>query len=298
MLEQKRKVPGNRPMDYREYPVPEALRRHIACAWRLRELTPAGTVQTIYPDGRCEVMVHLLAPPRCWDTVVGWHEQATTLFAAQRVAAVRLALDCPLDCLGFRLQPAASAAIVPGHPQVIRDRIIDLASIDPGFSTALRAAARGFVDGAAADAWQLMARRVAVHLLDPRMETVIARMEASNGRSRIDAVARAAGMSLRNLEVQFRTHVGLTPKEFARCLRLQATLRALDSGDASLSEVAADSGFADQAHATRELRRVTGLPPGTLRAALRQDRNGDAAVRLAAAFVRGFATAATEDQAS
>jgi len=50
-----------------------------------------------------------------------------------------------------------------------------------------------------------------------------------------------------------------------------------------------ESSFADQAHATRELRRVTGHTPARLRAALRQDRDGDATVRLAAAFVRGYA---------
>jgi len=117
----------------------------------------------------------------------------------------------------------------------------------------------------------------------------VARIETSAGKTRIDATARAAGMSMRSFQIRFREQVGLAPKEFARLMRLQATLRALDAGDASISEVAADSGFADQAHATRELRRVTGLAPATLRAALRKDRDGDATVRLAAAFVRGFA---------
>lgn len=70
-------------------------------------------------------------------------------------------------------------------------------------------------------------------------------------------------------------------------MRLRATLTALDEGDGSVADVAADLGFADQAHAARELKRTTGLAPARLRAALRADRNGDAAVQLAAAFVRG-----------
>jgi transcriptional regulator GlxA family with amidase domain len=96
-------------------------------------------------------------------------------------------------------------------------------------------------------------------------------------------------MSLRNFQIRFGGQVGVTPKEFARLIRLQATLRAIDAGNSNISEVAADGGFADQSHATRELRRVTGLAPAKLRAALRRNREGDAAVRLAAAFVRGFA---------
>jgi transcriptional regulator GlxA family with amidase domain len=94
-------------------------------------------------------------------------------------------------------------------------------------------------------------------------------------------------MSTRSFQTVFRGTVGLTPKEFTRLMRLQATLRALDESDAGISAVAADQGFADQAHATRDLRRVTGLTPAKLRTALRRDRNGDTAMRLAAAFIRG-----------
>ena len=94
---------------------------------------------------------------------------------------------------------------------------------------------------------------------------------------------------MRGFQIRFQAAVGLTPKEFARLARLQATLRALDGGDESIAALAGDGGFADQAHATRELRRVTGLTPARLRSALRRDRDGDAAIRMAAAFVRGQA---------
>ena len=77
----------------------------------------------------------------------------------------------------------------------------------------------------------------------------------------------------------------------SRLIRLQATLRALDAEEGSLADLAMDRGFSDQAHATRELRRVTGLAPSRLRTALRTDRDGEAAVRLAAAFVRGSSRA-------
>ncbi|HEU4778553.1 MAG TPA: AraC family transcriptional regulator [Steroidobacteraceae bacterium] len=274
-------------MDYQEYPVPETLRQHVACVWRLRDATPAGAVHTIYPDGRCELLVHLLAPPRCWDPVSGWHRQAPSLFAAQRVTAVRLAFTGPLDCIGLRLQPAASAAIARQSLAESRDRIVDLAGIDRSLCRSLRAAARAFARGADAALWRLLLRRVACQTLDPRIVTAAKRIELSAGKTRIDATARASGMSLRGFQTRFRAETGLTPKEFARLTRLQATLRALDADHASLAELAAEGGFADQAHATRELLRATGLTPARLRAELRRDRHSDAAVHLAAAFVRG-----------
>ena len=274
-------------MDYSEYPVPDELRRHLSCAWRLRNPHPQSAVQTIYPDGCCEIIVHLRTPPRCWDPVAGWQEQSATLFAAQRVTAVRLNIIEPLDCVGLRLRPAASDALAIGTLAKLRDRIVDLRGIDRGFSSALRAAVRSFAAGVDEPLWRLLKRRVAARVLDERMVVAVERLETSAGKARIDVTARAAGLSMRGFQLRFRQRVGLAPKEFARLMRLQATLRALDAGSASISALAADSGFADQAHATRELTRAIGLTPARLRAELRRERDGDAAVRLAAAFVRG-----------
>jgi len=46
-------------------------------------------------------------------------------------------------------------------------------------------------------------------------------------------------------------------------------------------------GFADQAHATRALQAFAGLTPARLRRALHAERDGDATLAMAAAFVRG-----------
>lgn len=275
-------------MQYREYPAPPGLASHVECAWRLSQPRPAGAPQTIYPDGRCELIVHLAAPPRCWDSVRGWHVQARTLFAAQRAVAVRLEAVAPLDCIGVRLQPAASNALWRGAAARHRDQVADLSSLDPGFSRALARAARQFARGKPEALWTLLTRRCAAMPVDARVSGAIERLERDAGRSRIEALARAAALSMRGFQVRFRAAVGLTPKEFARLTRLQSTLRALDASDTKIAALASDAGYADQAHATRELRRVTGHTPARLRSALRRDRDGDAAVRLAAAFVRGY----------
>jgi methylphosphotriester-DNA--protein-cysteine methyltransferase len=277
-----------RAMDYREYPPPPGLAAHVECLWWLRQPRPAGAPQTIYPDGRCELIVHLATPPRCWDALRGWHPQARTLFAAQRVGAVRLEAIGPLDCIGIRLRPEVSNVLLRGAGLRHRDQVVDLAALDPAFSRALARAARGFARRPQS-LWKLLARRIEEVPVDARVTAAIERLERDAGRTRIDSLARAAALSMRGFQVRFRAAVGLTPKEYARLTRLQVTLRALDTSDGKLSQLASDGGFADQAHATRELRRVTGHTPARLRAELRRDRDGDAAVRLAAAFVRGYA---------
>jgi AraC-like DNA-binding protein len=272
-------------VDYQEYPVPAELRRHFACVWRLKDAQPRGGIQTIYPDGRCELIALLDTRSRLWDAVIGWHDQAETLFAAQRVTAVQFEARGPLDDVGVRVQPAASALLAPSLAP-LRDRVVDLAGLDPGVSRELAAAARAFTAGHPEALWKLLGRLAANHAIDEKIEASVTRIVASDGATRVDTLARAAGWSLRTLQTRFLAQVGLTPKEFARLLRLQATLRALD-GNSPLAELASDAGFSDQAHATREVKRVTGLPLSRLREALQRDRDASTAIEIAAAFVRG-----------
>ncbi len=272
-------------VDYQEHPVPAELRRHFACVWRLKDAQPHAGIQTIYPDGRCELIALLATRSRVWDAVMGWHDQSETLFAAQRITAVQFEASGPIDDVGIRVQPAASAILAP-RLAPLRDRVVDLAGIDAGVSRDLLVAARRFVTGDPEGLWALLRRLAATHTPDGKIEASVARIEASGGAMRIDTLARAAGWSVRTLQTRFLARVGLTPKEFARLLRLQATLRALD-GDSPLADLASDAGFSDQAHATREVKRVTGLSLSRLRDALQQDRDASKAIEIAAAFVRG-----------
>jgi len=274
-------------VDYQEHPVPDDLRRHIDCVWRLVDSNPRPGVNTIYPDGRCELIARLAGRSRLWDAVDGWHEQAPTLFAAQRVTAVQFEPIGVLDNLGVRLQPAAST-LVTRNLAPLRDRVVDLASLDAGVNTALAVAAREFTVGRPAQLWELLSRLCFANTLDEKVERAAAQLDADGGQSRIEGIAAATALSVRSLQTRFLANVGLTPKEFAGVRRLQATLRALD-GEAPLADLATDSGFADQAHATREIKRLTGLTLSRLRDELRRDRDGNAAIEIAAAFVRGYA---------
>lgn len=83
-----------------------------------------------------------------------------------------------------------------------------------------------------------------------------------------EALARQHGSSRRQLERDFRRWLGVSPKAYARLARFQRAAAALGSG-AALADVAAASGFSDQAHMTRVFRQTAGLTPGSLRSAAR-----------------------------
>jgi AraC-like DNA-binding protein len=91
---------------------------------------------------------------------------------------------------------------------------------------------------------------------------VIADIEASGGRIRIDALLRRHAMTGRTLERHFAREVGITPKEFADLTRFRTALRALENrSDQTLTDLALDHGYYDHAHLTREFQRFMGEAP-------------------------------------
>lgn len=275
-------------MDYREWQPPAALADRIRCAWRLRDDSPDGAAQTIYPDGCCELIVHLRTPMQRWRELDGWQSQAACLFAGQQRGAIRLRAAGPLDCIALRLQPWASALVVGARLPELRDEIVALDRLAPVLADSL-----GHwlprLEADAPGAWAELDRALGASAAPATVRATAQQLETQAGNVRIDALARACGLPLRTLQAQFLRWIGLSAKEYARLLRLQATLHALDAGSSDLASLSIDRGFSDQAHATRELRRLTGLPPARLLRALRSDRDGESAIALAAAFVRGRA---------
>ncbi len=80
---------------------------------------------------------------------------------------------------------------------------------------------------------------------------------ASDGRMPVASVAGAVGWSRRHLGEQLRRATGLTPKEAARVARFEHAQRLLRGGGRPLADVAAEAGYADQAHLSREWRALT-----------------------------------------
>ena len=85
------------------------------------------------------------------------------------------------------------------------------------------------------------------------------RLEETGGTLRIEELAREVGWSRRHLGEKFREETGLSPKSAARVMRFeQACDRLLASRRPSLAQVAADAGYVDQAHLSRDFRELAG----------------------------------------
>jgi len=90
------------------------------------------------------------------------------------------------------------------------------------------------------------------------------RIMTSSGRVRVGVLADSLDISREHLARRFAADVGISPKAFARIIRFRHAEESLRQGRAAAVEIAIDAGYADQAHMSREVRRMSGLPPGDL----------------------------------
>jgi len=98
---------------------------------------------------------------------------------------------------------------------------------------------------------------------DAAVDAVIRWAVAGSQGSR--PVATDLGVSNRQLLRRFRARVGYGPRTLLRVLRFQRFLTlASHMPGAGLAQLAAEAGYADQPHMTREVRRLGGITPAEL----------------------------------
>ena len=79
---------------------------------------------------------------------------------------------------------------------------------------------------------------------------------------RVAQVCERFELSERSLQRLTRRRIGLSPKMLIQRRRLHEASARLRDHPTSLADVAADLGYADQPHFTRDFRTVTGMTPG------------------------------------
>jgi AraC-like DNA-binding protein len=240
------------PPGYLEWPAPAGLRHAIACLWA--QVTPeVGTDR----DG-------LVLPDACSDLI--WEQGRGAYVAGPDTGPVRTVMKAGSVIVGVRFRPSAGGPALGIPLSELRDQRVDLqdlrrrdarrlpGTLDPQTAAirTLELAAGLVVDGDPDPA----ATRAAVLLADPR--------------ARAEDVATEIGLSMRQLRRRCHAVVGYGPKTLQRVLRFRRFVSRIDAGlpagqaGHDLAVLAAQAGYADQAHLTRECRALAGLTPAAL----------------------------------
>lgn len=186
----------------------------------------------------------------------------------------------PLKSLSIVLQPWLLHDWLGLPPAKLVNAILDGREVaplnDPPIADALRVAALG-PDG-----------------LEPALRRLAAPGGPSEGQARalaqtladtqsVSLAAAHFSISPRQFERRFASLFGLGPKTWLRLKRFEDSLTRLTSPDGSLAVAAAESGYADQAHMSRDYRRAASLTPMKTKTGIAGDIPGFWAFRPAKA---------------
>ena len=96
------------------------------------------------------------------------------------------------------------------------------------------------------------------HIVKSTVETIL----SANGQRSVDEISKQSNISRRQLERKFSSAIGLSPKQLSKIIRLQATLKSLlNKQFTSLTHLAYESEYYDQAHFIKDFKELTGFTP-------------------------------------
>ena len=240
--------------DYHEYPPPRSLVHNLVCFWT-QSITGYRDdyAQRVLPDGCIDIVfINDEAP-----IIVGpWVKP----FIARLPIATQI--------IGARWHPGRAPALLGLPAAELLNQTVALRDV---WSHTLSSSFKRVSEQP-----QLSARRWAFEAallnLLPRVAPVDRMLNASiqwlarHPHGQVGQLSRWIGISGRHLQRRFTASVGYGPKAFQSILRFQRLLQfaGRPSHRRSLAELSGDVGYADQAHMTREVQRLSGCPPTVL----------------------------------
>jgi len=264
-------------MSYQEFPPPPGLAGLVDCLWLAESpAAPAGTG-----------VAYRVLPDNCTDIL--WQDSGDAFFVGMMSTWFDVPAARRVRTVAVRFRPGAASLFLGSLPlagltdaragldllwdraaaERLGDTLWSVARSDAERLTllteALYARLALTAPGARA-ASALAARIVAANAGQALALHAVAALEASGGALRVEALAEGLGVSRQYLAGQFRQHVGLPPKLFARICRFRSARTAALAAQPGphghdWASLALDSGYFDQSHLIRDFQDFTGSPP-------------------------------------
>jgi len=253
-------------VNYKTYKPGGDLDTLIRCYWTLEssgEDKPER--QTIVPDGCMEMIFHYgdlyrqfianshsIVQPRCF--VIGQLTQPLEIEPTGKTGIFSVRFH-PNGFLPFATVPIKE----------MENKAIPLEQL---FGNTGKALGQDILDASTADERiklmehfllrKLTDARTIDHLVKSTVETIL----SANGQLSIDEVSKQIKTTRRQLERKFSSAIGLSPKQLSKTVRLQAALKMLlHKQFNSLTALAYENEYYDQAHFIKDFKEFTGFTP-------------------------------------
>ncbi|MFI6319456.1 DUF6597 domain-containing transcriptional factor [Nonomuraea sp. NPDC050556] len=223
---------------YGEHPPPPGLAGRVACLWH----------QTTSADG-----THLVVPDGCVDLIWG---PTGVHVAGPDTGPMPTPMRVGDTYAGVRFLPGAVGEVFGVPVEAMRDMRVPTSDLPSPWREMAEEGGAG-IEGRARVLLTAVEKRLReTGAPDPAAGAIAAALR--RGVS-VREVAWDLGFSERQLHRRSVGSFGYSPKTLQRIVRFQRALRLARAG-VGLAEVAAESGYADQAHLANDVKRLSGVP--------------------------------------
>lgn len=261
-----------------EHPAPEPLREYVRCIRVMEAGTSERRPARMLPCGCPELFIHASeAQPRCV-----LHGQMSRALVVSRGPGSPAGVTDPGSEAGvtpvrgpgqaqgsgvgvaFRFLPDGAGALFRLRMDAMTDRRASLAEIcgRTGRQFEERSLHWRTMDERIDAGTEFLLARKPRSAPDPLVRDLVQRIEECRGQVALAALKRSFAISARQVERRFTLAVGLTPKLFARIMRLSWFAEHVEQvADRTLAEIAREVGYFDPAHLSHDFKALMGVSP-------------------------------------
>jgi AraC-like DNA-binding protein len=250
------------PIGYTEHVPPPDVADHVACFWT-RVATPSaagepGPAHRVLPDGSVDIVVGFETGSDPEAVAVGTMTQPLIVPPGS-----------PTVYVGVRFRPAHAFAAL-GLPAIeLTDRRVALDLVATDARRMIDDVMTRTTNGERLDSLvRLVRHRLAgAPEIPVAVRRAVQLIASDYGNLRVAALAADIGITRQHLARQFATHVGVSPKTFARVMRARAAVARADAAraayprDIDWSAIAYELGYYDQPHFIDDFKAITGKTP-------------------------------------
>ncbi|RQO69491.1 AraC family transcriptional regulator [Pedobacter sp. KBW06] len=253
-------------MDYKTYPPSSGLSNYVRCYWTLdAPKEPNPEKQRIVPDGCMEMIFHYghlyqqytpegspVLQPRCF--VFG-----------QVTRPLEIEPTGETGVFAVRFLPEGFSAFATFPVGDMENRAVPLQELFAEDGIALEKEILNALN--TEERIQLVSRFLQHKLITPEsvhqlVRSSVAAMMLLRGQLSVDELTGNLKVNRRQLERKFSLAVGLSPKQLSKIIRLQSVLKMMaEPGFTSLTNIAYQGAYYDQAHFIKDFKEFTGMSP-------------------------------------
>lgn len=253
-------------MNYQVYTPSPELQSFVKCFWTLEdEASKTPQRQRVVPDGCMEMIFHYGDLYRqCFEDGSSAIQPRSFIFG-QITSYIEIEPTGVSGIISARFLPDGLSPFLDIMVSELENKAVSLAGLFGEKGKSLEERVIAATDNA--ERIRIIEEFLLSLLADPKTIDTVTKacvdvIVHSQGQIGMVELADKMNVHRRNMERKFIAAIGMSPKQLSRVVRLQATLKMLQQQNfTSLTSLAYENGYYDQAHFIKDFREFTGMSP-------------------------------------